>query len=327
MISVVIPTRNRRRFLARTLRTALEQRDVAVEAYVVDDASEDDTAAFVNALRDRRVTLLRHETQKGVAVARNTGLACVRSPWVAFLDDDDLWAPNKLALQLDAAARAGADWVLSGAVTVDEAFRIIAGKPPPRTADDLVQVLGFNLVPGGGSGSLVRTELARAVGGFDSDLSVLADWDMWIRLSLAAAAASVHRPLVASVRHDASLSRLHEAFTRDLARIEAKHRDARFDCGVELHHDRWLLWAARMHLRSGRRHEACKTYLEVASRYGDRKSLVRAAAAFALPSLTVHYWNWHGRRLVSRSWLREAKSWLAPLRTERALRDASRRAA
>src|SRR5690348_694187 len=96
-ISVVIPTRNRWDLLSRSgLSAALMQEDVDVEIIVVDDGSTDETPARLAALEDPRVTVIRHDQPRGVAAARNRGIAAARGEWLAFLDDDDLWAPDKL---------------------------------------------------------------------------------------------------------------------------------------------------------------------------------------------------------------------------------------
>src|SRR5947209_3023883 len=99
-VTVVIPTHNRRARLAVTLRTALEQVDVDHEVVVIDEASSDGTADFLAAVHDRRVRVVRHEPAQGLPAARNAGIAVAQGRWVAFLDDDDLWAPDKLASQL-----------------------------------------------------------------------------------------------------------------------------------------------------------------------------------------------------------------------------------
>src|SRR5438105_2362909 len=96
LVSVVVPTRNRPRLLACTLRSILAQVDVDLELIVVDDASS--PPAIVPT--DRRVRLIRHTTQLGVSAARNTGIAAACGRWLAFCDDDDLWAPRKLTEQL-----------------------------------------------------------------------------------------------------------------------------------------------------------------------------------------------------------------------------------
>ncbi|HZB70976.1 MAG TPA: glycosyltransferase family A protein, partial [Acidimicrobiales bacterium] len=131
-ISVVVPTRDRRHLLLRTLRSVRAQRDVDLEVIVVVDGSSDGSADAVRALGDERISVLCLPDRVGVAAARNVGLGSARAPWVAFLDDDDLWAPDKLAAQLDVAAGDGTiGWVCGGSLTVDEELRIVSGDRPP----------------------------------------------------------------------------------------------------------------------------------------------------------------------------------------------------
>ena len=109
MISVVIPTHNRSALLSRTLASALAQRGVEMRVIVVDDGSRDETAAMLARVGDPRLTILRHEQARGVSAARNAGIAAATGEWVAFLDDDDLWSPTKLAEQVSAATDAKAN--------------------------------------------------------------------------------------------------------------------------------------------------------------------------------------------------------------------------
>ena len=109
-VSVIVPTRNRSALLAMTLRSVLRQRDVDLEVIVVDDASTDDTPRVLAALTDTRVRVIRHAMPSGVAAARNHAAAETQADWLAFIDDDDLWAPEKLLCQLQAAQQLGRDW-------------------------------------------------------------------------------------------------------------------------------------------------------------------------------------------------------------------------
>jgi glycosyltransferase involved in cell wall biosynthesis len=313
-VSVVIPTRNRLALLARALGTVLAQREVDVEVFVVDEASDDGTADFVRGLADPLITLIHHDRPKGVAGARNAGLARAQAAWVAFLDDDDLWAPTKLALQLDAVARAGARWVCAGEVIVDEALRIVSGKPPP-CGHDLPQLLSYNTIPGGGSGAMVSTELARSIGGFDTALSILADWDMWIRLWLKAQPAFVMQPVVGYLRHQGSMSLLNHGFICELERIIAKHEKCRRPWAVNVDRLRWMRWVAQMHVRSGNRSKAVQGYLHLALQYRDGKSLGRALLGALSPGLMVSLWRRRSLRQLPADWHEQAETWLAPLRS------------
>src|SRR6185437_6540351 len=100
-ISVIIPLYNRREEIGRAIASALRQSRAPHEVVVVDDASRDGSADAVAALGDTRIRLLRHEQNRGAAAARNTGIEAATGEWIALLDSDDEWEPEKLARQLD----------------------------------------------------------------------------------------------------------------------------------------------------------------------------------------------------------------------------------
>ena len=105
-VSVVVPTRNRANLVGRAVHSALNQTMADVEVIVVDHGLHDHTAAVMAAIGDVRVKYFRHVAHRGVSAARNTALSHVASDIVAFLDDDDEWLPEKLAIQLELIARA-----------------------------------------------------------------------------------------------------------------------------------------------------------------------------------------------------------------------------
>src|SRR5215213_11041251 len=122
-VSVVIPTRNRCDQLLVAIDSALAQEEVAVEVLVVDDGSTDGTEHVLSAVKGVRI--IRHAATRGVATARNAGISAAAGQWVAFLDDDDVWAPWKLRRQLDAAQDAFAPWAYGASIVVDELDRIV----------------------------------------------------------------------------------------------------------------------------------------------------------------------------------------------------------
>jgi glycosyltransferase involved in cell wall biosynthesis len=251
----VVPTHNRRELLASTLRTIVRQRDAAIEVIVVDDGSRDpDVAAQVTAdLADDRVMLVRNSAPTGVSAARNRGIATARGSWVAFCDDDDLWAPDKLALQLAAARTTGRDWVYTGAVKIDLQQRVIGGLPPPAPEVALARLPHVNPVPGGCSGVLASAAALRRVGGFDSGLVNLADWDMWVRLAVTGPPAYVPRPLVAYRMHPHNASRDTALILAEAHSLNGRH-GLRIDYGALYHYLAWV------HLRSGRGRSSLRFY-------------------------------------------------------------------
>ncbi|MDP9403703.1 MAG: glycosyltransferase [Actinomycetota bacterium] len=314
-VSVVIPTRNRRELLARTLGTVLDQRDVDLEVVIVDDGSTDRTAAYLEGLSDERVRVLRHAVSRGVCQSRNVGLAAARGAWVAFTDDDDLWGPTRLA-ELLAATQANPDagWACSGVISVNQRLEPVLGSHPPIPEDVVRRLLSFNCVPGGGSGVLARTDLVRLVGGFDVQLRNLADWDLWIRLALAAPLVTVPDPLLAYVRHDGNMSTDLRGIDEEWDRVTQKYEGARRRLGVEVDATRFLRWTAGGSLMSGDRRSTARKHLRIARREGDLKALARAAVVLAWPSLMVRRRARAREESLPPGWLADATTWLIPLR-------------
>jgi glycosyltransferase involved in cell wall biosynthesis len=320
-VSIVIPTRNRRPLLERALNSALHQESVEVEVIVVDEGSEDGTAAYVGALGNRRVSLVRHEVPRGVAAARNAGLNCARAAWVAFLDDDDLWAPDKLTAQLEGlAANPDSRWSCVGAIEVDDELRLLEPQlAPDRIGAELVPLLlSSNAIPGGGSGVLADTELVRAAGGFDEELRILADWDAWIRLGLRAPLTVIDRPLVAYQRHEASMTTGVEGIREELGRVEAKYAAELRGHGVELAWETWLPYIALMQRRAGLRLAPAAHYAQLAVRTRDPIVFLRAIGTLAWPQ-GIAPLRRRAQRRIPPHWRDDAERWLTPLR-ERASR-------
>jgi glycosyltransferase involved in cell wall biosynthesis len=205
-VSIIIPTHNRPDLLQLAVRSALAQDGVSLELIIVDDGSTDNTPSVTSSFADPRVRVLRHDRPAGVSVARNDGIGLARGQWIAFLDDDDLWAPDKLSAQVAAAGRTRAAWVYVGSVNVTLGNRVVGGAPPPPPDDVVSGLRSSNVVPGGCSGVLASAVALRSVRGFDPDLGPLADWDLWLRLAERGAPACVCRPLVAYRVHARNLS-------------------------------------------------------------------------------------------------------------------------
>ena len=129
-VTVVIPSKDRVGIVVDTVRLTLRQRDVELEIVVVDDGSTDGTSEALEALGDPRVTILRNETAEGVANARNRGIAQAKYPWIAFLDDDDRWSPDKLRVQLERLASEGADFAYTAGLAISAPDgRVLYGSP------------------------------------------------------------------------------------------------------------------------------------------------------------------------------------------------------
>src|SRR5438552_2642197 len=177
-VSVVIPTYERRHYVARAVASVLAQTYQDFEVLVVDDGSTDGTAQALEGLDLR----LRYHWQenRGVSGARNAGSRLARGEIVAFLDSDDRWLPDHLAVVTEVFARN------PGVVLVSTCPRFqIAGRERPADAkvfDALPLTLTENVV-GYQSGVAVRRADLLAVGGFDERLSVMEGSELWPRLA------------------------------------------------------------------------------------------------------------------------------------------------
>jgi glycosyltransferase involved in cell wall biosynthesis len=222
-ISVIIPLYNRREEIGRAIASSLRQSRAPDEIIVVDDASRDDSAVVVAALGESRIRLLRHERNRGAAAARNTGIAAATGDWIALLDSDDEWRPEKLARQLD-GLRAAPDAPAAGVTgyiirdyrTGEE--RAFAPRPEDATLDALVWGCPFGV----GSTLLAQRSLFAEIGAFDSDLPRLEDWEWLMRYLPAHRLDVLPDPL--TIVHKASDPSRAQVFA-SLARIGARHRD------------------------------------------------------------------------------------------------------
>ena len=223
-VSVIIPTRNRPWFLALTLRSVFAQRDVSLEVIVVDDFSTDDTPEVLATFADPRLSVIRTTRPSGAAVARNLGTERAAGRWRAFIDDDDLWAPDKLARQLEALSDSGRLWAYSGAVFINQAGKIRGGAPPPAPDEVVALLPRHNPIPAAASNTIVAADVLAETGGFDVRLSHMSDWDLWLRVAARGGPpASVISPSVAYRLHGGNFSIRPGGVRKEVREMQLRH--------------------------------------------------------------------------------------------------------
>jgi glycosyltransferase involved in cell wall biosynthesis len=294
----------------------LAQRDVDVAVIVVDDGGSDGTPEAIHDLNDNRVTVVRHDRPRGVSAARNSGIAKAVTPWLAFVDDDDLWAPDKLRSQLDAlAADASAGWSCTGSVNIDEHCNVSWWAEPPQASDVGNVLLQANEIPGGGSGVVASRNLTLAVGGFDESLSNLADWDFYIRLGLRSPLAAVSQPLLGYYVHPQGMALNVRKSDLEYRYVDQKYGPVRAVRGVTMDRKAWLHYLSGQAYRSGDRLVATRLSVELVGRYRHWRTV--PTCAFWLAPEAVRQLR-PGRRQrdlpLPPGWADEAKFWLAPYR-------------
>jgi len=210
-VSVIIATFNRSKLLELAVRSALSQTRPPLEVLVCDDGSTDDTERMVRSIGDSRVIWLPGERAGRPAIPRNRGIRNSRGEWLAFLDDDDVWLPEKLEKQLLEAERKSCSAVCSDAWrvrpgTVPDTERLIGGQDRLLTFRDM---LAGNLVIC--SSMMLKKEVAIAAEGFPElrELAAMEDYALWLRVADVTDIAYLACPLVsytddpdASIRRD-----------------------------------------------------------------------------------------------------------------------------
>jgi glycosyltransferase involved in cell wall biosynthesis len=213
-VDVILPAFNGSRVIRRALDSALVQ-NVPLRVIVVDDGSTDDSAHIARSYGER-VTVIS-QPNRGVSGARNTGLAAACAPYIAFLDQDDVWEPGKLERQieiLDAVPEVGlvfTDMQLFGedGRIVEDGFlhstasyaaltKTSIGRSAFLLPESLAEaVVRFNFISP--STVLARREALEAIGGFDERFRLIDDADCWIRLLTRWRGAVIEERLVRSL--------------------------------------------------------------------------------------------------------------------------------
>jgi glycosyltransferase involved in cell wall biosynthesis len=181
---VIIPTRNRAALLQRALDSVFSQWGLGVEfdldVIVVDDGSTDSTAAVLAEFTE--VRCLRLSSHRGASAARNAGIEASRGTFVCFLDDDDVWLPGRLRLQIPVLERHPE----AGAV-YSQVLNTYSGETDPSPSRAVSGQIFEPLIVHGTwmciHAVLIRKEALDKVGYFDETLTTYEDWDLWLRLS------------------------------------------------------------------------------------------------------------------------------------------------
>jgi glycosyltransferase involved in cell wall biosynthesis len=229
-ISVVIPAYNRVATLARAIDSVLEQSYKADEIIVVDDGSTDATSEVAKMYDE--VSLLRQKNM-GVSSARNNGVMMAANEWVAFLDSDDTWHPEKLKEQVayhQKNKRCKVSYTDEVWIRDDKEVSIPKKFQKPEEATFETCLSYCNIAP---SSVLMQKKLFDSLGGFDESLEVCEDYDFWLRILREEPIALVDQKLVTKYGGaDDQLSMKHWGMDRFRVKALEKHLETAFDTPV-----------------------------------------------------------------------------------------------
>lgn len=190
LVSVIIPAYNAEKTIKETIQSVLNQTLTDFEIIIINDGSQDGTLDVISRISDPRIKIFSYPNSGG-QVSRNRGMKQATGEYLAFLDADDLWTPDKLdaqfkALQQNPQAAVAYSWTNR----INESSQFLRrGSYLTFNGDVYKQLLVINFLENG-SNPLIRKYAIAAVGGFDESLSGCQDWDMWLRLA-------AHYPFVA----------------------------------------------------------------------------------------------------------------------------------
>ena len=208
LVSAILPVYNGEKYLSETLESLLRQTYPALEVIAIDDGSGDRSPAILDEYRERfggRLVIV-HIPNSGVSMARNTGVERARGFYIAFIDQDDLWTPDKVARQVDALSRSGSRISFTNAAIIDGEGRIRSSRvlrfPKGDGVNWFEQILFDPLV----AISSVMTErgLFLEVGGFSPDLRISEDYDLLLRILWRERAEVLDEPLIQYREHRGS---------------------------------------------------------------------------------------------------------------------------
>jgi glycosyltransferase involved in cell wall biosynthesis len=209
-VSVIVRTYNRAHIVRDTLDSVFAQTHSPLEVLVVDDGSTDNTEEVVRAVRDGRMRYLRHENNRGVAAACNTGIDAAKGEAIAFADSDDFWTPNYLRRQVEfLQTHPGI-----GAVFTDTESRYNGIAPNTTHLDDLkvfsrreIQLCLLQEIPIRPSALVMRKSAVEATGKFNEDWICGEDWEFLLRLAEVTDFGCIREPLVIMRHFSDSTSR------------------------------------------------------------------------------------------------------------------------
>jgi len=179
-ISVIIPSFNRRELLERALNSVYQQTLSADEVIVIDDGSDDETRAFIQEFFPQ-VDYIYQENQ-GVSVARNTGINQAQGQWLAFLDSDDEWLPEKLATQMQALKESQHLVCHTEEIWIRNGVRVNQKNKHQKTGGWIFKQC-LPLCAMSPSSIIIQRDVFESVGLFNPDLPACEDYDLWLKIA------------------------------------------------------------------------------------------------------------------------------------------------
>ncbi len=217
-VSVLIPNYNYAKYVGAAIRSVQAQTLPAFEIIVIDNGSTDNSLEVLRAFGDT-IRLVSQEN-RGQGGARNRGLQEARGEFIAFLDADDVWLPEKLEKQMKLFADPGVGLVYGGMTVVDADLNTVLPVEymAPTRRGDVLEIFALSseaVVRGGESTCVIRRSVFSQTGLFDLELSISAGWDMYRKIASVCRFDFVPKTIALYRRHGNNASRRMDLYAKD----------------------------------------------------------------------------------------------------------------
>lgn len=296
-ISVIIPVLNGERYLEETIRSVFAQTYPPCEIIVVDDGSRDGSAEIVRRMSGPVPLSYNRQQHQGQSAARNAGVALARGDWIAFLDQDDVWHPEKLAVQVECMqGHPEVSFFYSAQDFVDEAGRLLTTPRWVTKPDPLFQ----DRPPASPSTVLLKKALFLHHGGFNPLLRIGEDGELFARIALTTPIRYISRSLVKYRRHSAQSS---------------KNKQIWVDSWPMYHQCSSELWRDNPKKQAILAERTAAVYADLGRHYlrtGDYDK----AREFFRQSFSLRPWSWSNLRRWGLSYLPGVREWYRSRKTK-----------
>jgi glycosyltransferase involved in cell wall biosynthesis len=197
-VNVIIPAYNQAAVLRRAVEGVLSQTYTDLTVIIVDDGSTDNTEHVVKDIDDNRIVYVKSAKNSGPSAARNCGIALSKDEYIAILDSDDEWLPEKIQKQVSLMKGLDEEWgvCLTGGIIVKDGSRQAVLRPDLRLKGNVYKQFVLSKIPFLTSSLLFRRSCLEGIGGFDTELWQAEDSDLLMRVLKGYKLAVIHEPLV-----------------------------------------------------------------------------------------------------------------------------------
>ncbi len=222
LVSVILPTRNRRPSLRASVDSVLSSSYEDLELIIVDDASTDDSASILAEVDDERMTVISLANRVGAGEARNIGLRRAAGAFVAFQDSDDIWGRDHLTKLVEAIEPAPSPVAVAyGTVRYPSGVEVPAKLDVMRSGDLGAVLARYNII--GLPAAVVRADAMRSIDGFDGSMRRNEDWDLFLQLARQHHFVFVRGVVLEASESGARISDDDDAVADSIARILERH--------------------------------------------------------------------------------------------------------